>query len=173
MRKGKKRILFDVAGIWLNAFLRPSLIRARVDEWTGCNKKKKKKKKKKEDEKKEEKEEEKEEKKEKKKKEEEKEEKKDEKKKKKKKEKEKEEEKDKKKEEKEEEEKEEEKKKKRRKRRMGDVFKCITFITVTVDKHCTALKVSRQFPLVLLVKGGWKQSRCLGIEEGSVLEVCS
>lgn len=54
---------------------------------------------------------------------------------------------------------------------MGDVLRCITFITVTGDKHFTVLKVRRQCPFVLLVKGSWKQSRSLGSEEGSVLEV--
>ena len=39
------------------------------------------------------------------------------------------------------------------------------------DKHFTARKVPRQCPLVLLVKGTWKQNRNLGSEEGSVLEV--
>lgn len=40
----------------------------------------------------------------------------------------------------------------------------------------TALKVPRNFPLVLLVKVGWKQRHVLGTEEVSVkvlLDVCS
>jgi len=36
MRKGRKRILLDVAGVCLSAFLRPSLMCARVYDWTGC-----------------------------------------------------------------------------------------------------------------------------------------
>jgi hypothetical protein len=58
-----------------------------------------------------------------------------------------------------------------KRRKMGDVLRCITFITVMGDKHFTALKVPRQCQLVLLVKKSWKQSRSLGSEEGSVLEV--
>jgi hypothetical protein len=54
---------------------------------------------------------------------------------------------------------------------MVDVLKCITFITVTADIHFTALKVPRQCPFVLSVKGTWKQSRSLGSEVGGVLEV--
>lgn len=54
---------------------------------------------------------------------------------------------------------------------MGDVLRCITFISVTGDKYFTALKVPRQCPLVRLVKWGWKQSRSSGSEKRSVLEV--
>jgi hypothetical protein len=102
MRKGRKRILLDVAGLCLSAFLRPSLMCARVYDWTGCTNTFK-------DE--------------------------------------------------------------ARRRRMGDVLRRVRFITVTGYKPFSALKVPRQCPLVLLVKSCWKQSRSLGSEEDSVVEV--
>ena len=104
MRKGSRRILLDVAGGCLSTILRPSLICARVDEWTGCINNFK-----------------------------------------------------------------DEARRRRIKRRTLAVLSRITFITVTGYKHFTALKVPRQWPLVLLVKRGWRQSGSLGSEEGSVV----
>ena len=109
MRKGEKRILLDLVGICMSAFLRPSLICARVDEWTGCTKTFKDEARRRRRRRK-------------------------------------------------------SRRRRRKRRRMGDVLRCITFITVTGDKHFTALKVPRQCPLDLLVKGRWEQSSSMGCE---------
>jgi hypothetical protein len=66
----------------------------------------------------------------------------------------------------------------REKKRGGTTRGTSLFIVTGETRMFTVLEVLRQYPLFFQGKAGWKQSRTLGNEEGSVmgsglLEVCS